>query len=145
VTGSTSSQEDIGKQAVDNVSNGNASFHVLGVSSSTNGVTYYLVSVPRALVRNGMFGRTTQGSRTRFGDDLFDTLRAMKGIDVGFDHDVPHLLTVITEPGMTEGPPSGFSRSSRGLPGSVCFAVEGAILRNNGPVQRFAEWLRRLP
>lgn len=150
MAGRTSSQK-VQAQAAENFANGDVRLSVLSVMPSVHDTTFYVVVVPRAVMRSGPFGwlsqaiTSTWGKPTRFGDDLYDTLRAMEYVEPALKNDMPHIVTIHIKPQMTEGPPEGsFHYLSQGLPESVCVAIEEAILRNNGIGQRFAEWLRRI-
>lgn len=109
----------------------------------------FIVIVPKALMRSGPFGWLGRqfgqdGKATKFGDDMFYTLRRLQGVEPSLSNRTPHILIVHIDNTTAEDPPEGFYHQSHGLPASVCVTIETVILRNNGLVQVIAEGLRRL-
>ena len=150
MTDRTSSQKDTRSQAVKNIELGNISFRALCAEQPTDSATHYVIVVPKAVMRSGVFGwlsratTSTWGKPTSFGDDLFSTLGVMENVEPGLDNDTPHILAIFVGIKMTEESPEGLRNQLKGLPKSVCVTIEEVILRNDGFGQRFAEWLRRL-
>ncbi len=143
--------QDARAQAAATIQKGNADFRVVSAGPSVNESQMYVVSVPMAVMRSGPFGwisraiTSTWGKPTKFGDDLFYTLRNLDGVEPSLNNDMPHIMIIHVENSKAGTPPQGgFYYSSRGLGADACEAIEMVILRNHGPIQRFAEWLRRL-
>jgi hypothetical protein len=151
MTNRTSSQA-VKSELASNMVNGHLSFKVLSVTPGhREGQNYYVVAVPKAVMRSGFFGWISQatisewGKPTRFGNDLFRLANRVTGVELILENDYPHVVQVVTSAELeASAPPEHFQDLVKMMPAVVCEAIEEAALRNNGLGQRFAEWLRRL-
>lgn len=132
--------------------NSNQTFRALIADRDENsGTTMFIISVPLATTRHGLFGSLRQlfrgddGSNTKFGRCFLETFSSMSGVECHFDIDTPHIVTLYVEGSVMAKPsPSNFGSRFHGLPDPICVVVQATILRNRGPVQYCAEYLRRL-
>lgn len=136
-----------------NIKDGHPSFTVLTAAPcEKDSLTHYIVAVPRATMRNGLFGSISTaifsvgGRPTKFGNDLHVHVNVIHGVELSLDNKTPHIVHVFVDHSKMAlpKPPASFTESSRGLPEMVCLYLEQAILRNNTAGQWFAEWLRRI-
>jgi hypothetical protein len=137
-------------QARDNLEKGHYSFKVLAATAGDRDSVHYVVTVPMAVMRSGLFGWVSQavistsGKPTKFGSDLFATTNLLAGVELSLENAHPHVVQVFTIDALEDTSPPPAHHVVKDMPAVICLAVEEAILRNSGFVQRFAEWLRRL-
>ncbi len=133
------------------IGEGNPDFTVLAAQMSAHNdyMMMFIVAVPMAVKRNGLLGRSSRkyggdGRATKFGDDLFGWLNAIKGVETSLQGNVPHIVTMYIDSRGMEDPPAGIRHQSQGLPANVCWVIQAAILHNRSFGQRLMEYLRRL-
>lgn len=130
------------------IENGNPEFQVVSAIKDDSS-TYYVVVVPRTVVRQGFTGwmyplLATSGLKyTKFGKHLGRSLNNMEGVEatVGYEQS-PHLVTIFVD--NREQPRPLASSVLKGMPTDVAVAIQASLYSNNGPFQRFCEFLRRL-
>jgi len=99
------------------VNRGNADFRVVTtetVTPSDASGTRFLIQVPLHVMRDGIFGPLAtavgaNGKATKFGNDLFDTLRRLDGVEPSLDHDMPTSVMVFVDSSVHEEPPPAAS------------------------------------
>jgi len=135
------------------VTRGNADFRVVTtetVTPSDASGTRFLIQVPLHVMRDGIFGPLAtavgaNGKATKFGNDLFDTLRRLDGVEPSLDHDMPTSVMVFVDSSVhEEPPPGGFRYKAHGLPASVCYSIQEAIMRHSTRTRRLLEYIRRI-
>ena len=137
-------------RAKENVDKGHFSFSVRSAEQAhEGGPTQYLIATRYAQIRSGIFGRIGEytwggsGNATRFGAQLFAALRRMPGVEPSLNNWTPHVLGLYVDIDAMSEPPK-CRHSVQDLPENICVVIEQVILENRGPIQRLAEYLRRL-
>ncbi len=133
------------------IGEGNPDFMVLTAQASEHhgSMMKFIVAVPMATMRYGIFGRMSKsyggdGRDTKFGNDIFSWLNAIKGVEASLSGNIPHIITLYIDSRDMQDPPTGMRNQSQGLPANVCWVIQAAILHNRSFGQRLMEYLRRL-
>ena len=123
-------------------------FTVLSAMITDNGLTQFIISVPKATSHQGFLGPLRRmvgagGMATKFGLDLWKAL-SESAAEASIHHDAPYVFTVFVSLSTGGEPPVGNRHQVMGLPEQTCEAIQEAIERNDRIGQRFAEYLRRI-
>lgn len=139
--------EYVDADALEALKNGNPDFVVLA-SYREHDYTAYVVSLPQAATHFGLLGKFYRGSlrmsykSTKFGWDLYQRLTVRDGVEVWLTAN-PHTVTICFD-SMVNDPEPLLAHQLRGFPAWAAVAVQASIKANRGPLQRLAEYVRRI-